>query len=154
MNCYATGNINVVSGCSYGVAGLVGYAAESTISDCYSDVNITIGAYSDGGMFGGLVTILDGGTVRNSEYNGKILIYDSLTASDSYIGGILGRTSTDKSSTITNTNMNGTIQCIGTGDYLHVGLILGYGQGDNDTVSNCNYNPALQFVLQVSMIIL
>ncbi|MFA5126104.1 MAG: GLUG motif-containing protein [archaeon] len=106
-------------------APLVGDSNNSTISKCYSDVNISTGvAFSWGAGMGGIVGHMVGGTVEESYSKGNIY------STDWGVGGIVGYM---EGGTITNCYSTGNIGAGREG----AGGIIGYrGAGVAVTVSN------------------
>lgn len=129
FSCFANGNIKnltvetasgkqVKGGANTGI--LIGKMINGTIENCHVS-----GTVADGTPVGGIVGLLDGGSISQSQANVTI----STTGATSYVGGIVGEIT---SGTVDQCVTTGTLTATGSESY--VGGIIGKNRA---TVTNC-----------------
>ena len=142
----------------YDIGPLVGQATNSTISNCYSSVNVSTGATELGIHFGGLVGNMVGGIIQKSYTTGNLhtaafgigglvgnmqgdaTIEDcystgNISASRETAGGIVGSWTGSGTRTISNCYSTGNVSAGGAGNAG--GIVGGREVGTNLTIKNC-----------------
>jgi len=113
-------NIDISVDWGYDTSGLIGYAADTTISNCYVTGEIN-GYYLTGGLLG---------TANNSSVTNCYTAVNVITDGGFEVGGLIGEAS---NSTISNCYTTGNV----TG-YMNYGDVGGItGRADNTTITNC-----------------
>jgi mucin-19 len=155
-NTYVIGNVNSTSTTQLTrTGGLIGYVTVGNTQISYSSFNGTI--TSNGGAVGGIVGVLDGGTITGAHTNGTITgahnyaggitsyvnwtssIQDSYSTANvtgrKYVGGLVG--------TIDKEGPNAIINCFATGAVTgtqYVGGLIGEHYRNQETITNNYYN--------------
>jgi len=120
--CFASGVVASNSG--YAIGGLIGYASESSIEFCGTDVGITNNGDDSevGGLIGGTYLV----AIKQS------CAYGNVSAGDSYgAGGLIGYCYDD--SVLSDCFAVGAV----AGNDTHYGGLVGSCDGDNISISNC-----------------
>lgn len=110
-----------VKGYSY-VAGLVGCASGTSITNCHAIIDITGSAQNIGGLIG----YKDSGSCLSSSFSGTV-------AGSSYVGGFIGRAI---SATLTDCSVSATVNATNSSSYSS--LFIGYANGTTVTRLNGN----------------
>ena len=139
-NCYNTG---AITGSGSYVGGVVGYAFASssssiTITNCYNTGTVTGSRYVGGVV--GYASSSNTISITNCYNTGSVT---STATSNSYVGGVVGRSGASSSNTISITNCYNTGSVAGSGEY--VGGVVGYAyvtSSGSPTITNCYYGAS------------
>ena len=140
MNYFQTGNSWYKDAVAYG---LVASLKEGGVVEGLT-VNLSVTMKNPGNQytyFGGIVGLLDGGTIRNCTVSGKITAYNR-------IGGVVGYA---KSGTIENVNVDGLEITSMVGEnsntgYSVAGGLIGYASAGTVAIKNCTVKATLEVV--------
>ncbi|MBN1540065.1 MAG: hypothetical protein JW939_07965, partial [Candidatus Thermoplasmatota archaeon] len=129
-NCTVSGK---VTGTFHNIGGLTGYARGqgTAISNCTSDVDLTLNGAGDKLQIGGLIGHVDTLEVDNCRSTSDLLFAGSGSSDMCYIGGLIGLSS----GTVRNSRSSGSMEAKGWDYIQQVGGLIGRNEGE---VENCS----------------